>query len=96
VLVAAYREFRDFDARWLGLVEPLRALRFVHYAAWIGRRFEDPAFPAAFPHFGTAEYWENETRDLEEQLARVERAEPGAPEPAPEPELANKDFFWDL
>jgi Ser/Thr protein kinase RdoA (MazF antagonist) len=97
VLVAAYREFRDFDARWLGLVEPLRALRFIHYAAWIGRRFADPAFPAAFPHFGSAEYWENETRDLEEQVACIERAEPGAGAAVePEPALTNKDFFWDL
>jgi Ser/Thr protein kinase RdoA (MazF antagonist) len=103
VLVAAYREFRDFDDRWLALVEPLRALRFVHYAAWIGRRFEDPAFPAAFPHFGTAEYWENETRDLEDQLRRVERggreSGPGATRAAEsegEPDLTNKDFFWDL
>jgi Ser/Thr protein kinase RdoA (MazF antagonist) len=96
VLVAAYREFRDFDARWLALVEPLRALRFVHYAAWIGRRYQDPAFPAAFPHFGSAVYWENETRDLEEQVERIERAEPGA-QPVAEPEaLGNKDFFWDL
>jgi Ser/Thr protein kinase RdoA (MazF antagonist) len=66
VFLDAYRQFRDFEPRWLGLVEPLRGLRFVWYAAWIARRWEDPAFPDAFPHFGTAEYWENETRDLEQ------------------------------
>jgi Ser/Thr protein kinase RdoA (MazF antagonist) len=100
VLIGAYRQFRDFETRWLRLVEPLRAFRFVSYAAWIARRWEDPAFPAAFPHFGSAEYWENETRDLEEQVRRLLR-EPDAPEglrlPAePEPELQNEDFFWDL
>ncbi|UCE87126.1 MAG: serine/threonine protein kinase [Deltaproteobacteria bacterium] len=102
VLIDAYRQFRDFEPRWLGLVEPLRALRFVHYAAWIARRFEDPAFPDAFPHFGTVDYWERETQDLEDQLARIER---GAAQPTgtgearvreEEEVLTNKDFFWDL
>jgi len=106
VLLDAYRQFRDFEDRWLDLVEPLRALRFVHYAAWIGRRWEDPAFPPTFPHFGTDEYWENETRDLEEQVRRIEGGAPaGSDGPAreraagaePEPaELTNADYFWDL
>jgi Ser/Thr protein kinase RdoA (MazF antagonist) len=100
VLIGAYRQFRDFEPRWLRLVEPLRAFRFIFYAAWIARRWEDPAFPAAFPHFGTPHYWENETRDLEEQVGRLLRDDE-APEglrrtPEPEPELTNEDFFWDL
>jgi Ser/Thr protein kinase RdoA (MazF antagonist) len=100
--VDAYRQIRDFDPRWLRLVEPLRALRFVRYAGWIARRFADPVFPDAFPHFGTAEYWERETRDLEEQLELVLRGGEGpggeaSPRAAtPQPELTNKDFFWDL
>ncbi len=103
LLLTAYREFRDFDPRWLRLVEPLRSLRFVRYAAWIARRWEDPAFPSAFPHFGTEEYWENETRDLEEQLALLARGDvplPPGTERAPSTDgardLTNKDFFWDL
>jgi Ser/Thr protein kinase RdoA (MazF antagonist) len=100
LLISAYRQFRDFDARWLRLVEPLRAFRFVSYPAWIARRWEDPAFPAAFPHFGTAQYWESETRDLEEQVARLLR-DADAPDAlrshaAPEPELSNEELFWDL
>ena len=75
VLIDAYRQFRDFHPAWLHLVEPLRALRFVFYAAWIARRWEDPAFPRAFPHFGTERYWETETRDLELQLEQVRSAE---------------------
>ena len=71
LLVDAYREFRPFEMRWLELVEPLRAFRFVFYAGWIAKRWRDPAFPDAFPHFGTDDYWENETRDLEEQLERI-------------------------
>ncbi len=102
LLIESYRQFRDFDARWLRLVEPLRALRFVRYAAWIARRWEDPAFPSAFPHFGTHEYWENETRDLEEQVRRLAREGETLPagvrreESASPQELTNKDFFWDL
>ncbi|HEY5658682.1 MAG TPA: serine/threonine protein kinase [Myxococcota bacterium] len=98
-LVEAYRQMRDFDPRWLRLVEPLRAFRFVHYAAWIARRWEDPAFPAAFPHFGTSEYWERELLDLEQQLACVLRedgAVPGAGGAGPDRELGNEDYFWDL
>jgi Ser/Thr protein kinase RdoA (MazF antagonist) len=102
LLVEGYRQFREFDDRWLDLVEPLRAMRFVWYAAWVARRFDDPAFPDAFPHFGSEAYWQRETEDLEEQLERIatgsrERGgEPGAPSAPPEPELTNKDFFWDL
>jgi len=103
LLIDAYRQFRDFDTAWLRLVEPLRAFRFIFYAAWIARRWEDSAFPAAFPHFGTADYWENETRDLEEHVERIssgrDEVTPGGQRregAEPDIELSNKDFFWDL
>jgi Ser/Thr protein kinase RdoA (MazF antagonist) len=103
LLIAAYRQLRDFDERWLRLVEPLRGLRFVRYAAWIARRWEDPAFPSAFPHFGSQEYWERETLDLEELLAALARGEEPLPAGAERAkatdaarELTNEDFFWDL
>jgi Ser/Thr protein kinase RdoA (MazF antagonist) len=98
-LVEAYGQFRDFEARWLRLVEPLRAFRFVSYAAWIARRWHDPAFPSAFPHFGSDSYWEAETRDLEDLALRLLRgndAPAGMRREEPEPELTNEDFFWDL
>lgn len=103
LLVDAYREFRDFDERSFELVELLRAFRFVWYAGWIARRWEDPAFPDAFPHFGTEQYWETETTDLAEQLERIRRgtavtspAGSAATPSTEEPELTNEDFFWDL
>lgn len=71
VMLDAYETMRPFDRRTLRLIEPLRALRFVHFAAWIGRRWQDPAFPRAFPHFGTAKYWSDQLQDLREQLALV-------------------------
>ncbi|MBW2274500.1 MAG: serine/threonine protein kinase, partial [Deltaproteobacteria bacterium] len=70
-LVEAYRQFRDFDPGSMRLIEPLRAFRFVFYAGWIAKRWQDPAFPDAFPHFGSDEYWENETRDLEQQVELI-------------------------
>ena len=79
-----------------------RAFRFVFYAAWIARRWEDPAFPAAFPHFGTPSYWEDETRDLEEHVDLILRGGDDLPpglrreETPQDVELTNKDFFWDL
>lgn len=48
-LLAGYEEFMEFDPRELALIEPLRAMRIVHYMAWLARRWEDPAFPATSP-----------------------------------------------
>jgi len=67
-LLEGYAQFADFDYREAALIEPLRALRMIHYAAWLARRWDDPAFPMAFPWFGEARYWERHTAELEEQL----------------------------
>lgn len=74
VLLDAYRTFRDFDPAELRLVEPLRALRFIHYSTWIARRWDDPTFQRTFGHFGTLQYWQREIQDLREQLARIDHA----------------------
>lgn len=70
-LLKGYEQFLPFNRRELALIEPLRALRMIHYAAWLARRWHDPAFPQAFPWFGAARYWEEHYRALEEQLAAV-------------------------
>lgn len=67
-LLIGYEEFTDFDDRELALIEPLRTLRMLRYSAWLAERWTDPAFPAAFPHFGTPAYWEQQTAQLREQL----------------------------
>lgn len=72
LFIESYQVFREFEPRWLALVEPLRALRYIHYAAWVAKRWHDPAFPPSFPHFNTDEYWMRETTDLEDQLRRCE------------------------
>jgi len=73
-LLTGYRQFRDFEPRWLALVEPLRAARFLKLSTWIARRWDEAQFRSTFPHFGTDRYWEDETRELEELLAGVEEA----------------------
>ncbi len=71
-LLEGYRRFHDFDPAELRLVEPLRTLRLLHYSAWIARRWEDPAFPAAFPWFGTQRYWQDRILELREQSAAMD------------------------
>lgn len=70
-LIDGYSQMRDLPMGSVNLVESLRALRMVHYATWIAKRYEDPAFQRAFPHFSSPRYWEELTADLEKQLNRI-------------------------
>lgn len=74
ILLEGYEQMRSFDRRTLRLIEPLRALRIIHFAAWIARRWDDPAFKAFFPHFGTDQYWREQVEILAEQWGYVEKA----------------------
>jgi Ser/Thr protein kinase RdoA (MazF antagonist) len=69
VLLQAYEQFKPFDWESLRLVEPLRALRYIHYSTWIARRREDPYFQRVFPHFGGQDYWRGQITDLHEQIS---------------------------
>ena len=68
-LLEGYEVFRALDRRELHLIEALRGLRLLHYHAWIARRWQDPAFPAAFPWFASPRHWESVITQLQEQLA---------------------------
>ncbi len=70
-ILEGYSQFASFDASEALLIEPLRALRMIHYSAWLARRWHDPAFPMAFPWFGEARYWERHVAELEEQLSAL-------------------------
>jgi Ser/Thr protein kinase RdoA (MazF antagonist) len=70
-LLAGYEQFLPFDRGEIALIEPLRALRMIHYSAWLARRWHDPAFPQAFPWFAQPRYWEEHYRALYDQLAAV-------------------------
>ncbi len=73
-VLAGYEDFADLDPRELHLVEALRTLRLLHYSAWIARRWNDPAFPAAFPWFNTHRYWQDRILELREQVAAMDEA----------------------
>jgi Ser/Thr protein kinase RdoA (MazF antagonist) len=73
-VLQGYRQFRCFDVRELALIEPLRTLRMIHHSAWLAERWSDPAFPPAFPWFGSGGYWGQQTMQLQEQIEAM--AEP--------------------
>jgi Ser/Thr protein kinase RdoA (MazF antagonist) len=71
-VLAGYEDFFDFDPRQLHLIEALRTLRLIHYAGWLARRWDDPAFPLAFPWFNTQRYWQDRILELREQIALMD------------------------
>jgi len=71
-VLAGYESFRELDRRELHLIEALRTLRLLHYSAWIARRWDDPAFPAAFSWFNTQRYWQDRILELREQVALMD------------------------
>jgi len=71
-LVEGYSEFCDFDPRQIRWIETLRTLRLIHYAAWLGRRWEDPAFPRSFTWFNTERYWADHILELREQMSALQ------------------------
>lgn len=71
-VLEGYTQFREFDPRELHLIEALRTLRMMHYAAWLARRWSDPAFPRAFGYFNTQRFWEEHILSLREQAALLD------------------------
>ncbi len=67
-LLQGYEQFCSFDRHELGLIEPLRTLRMLRHSAWLAERWDDPAFPAAFPEFGSPAYWSQQATQLREQV----------------------------
>jgi Ser/Thr protein kinase RdoA (MazF antagonist) len=71
-VIAGYEEFFEFEPRQLRWIETLRTLRIIRYAAWLARRWDDPAFPMAFPWFASPRYWSDHILELREQFARLQ------------------------
>ena len=72
--IEGYEEFNDFNTRQLPWIEALRTLRIMHHAAWLARRWTDPAFPKAFPWFGHQRFWADHILELREQLSAMNEA----------------------
>ncbi len=70
-IIEGYNEFSDFPLKQLKYIESLRTLRIMYFSAWLARRWDDPAFPRAFPWFNTTQYWEQHILDLREQLGEL-------------------------
>jgi Ser/Thr protein kinase RdoA (MazF antagonist) len=70
-ILQGYQTFYDFDYNSIALIESLRTLRIMNYAAWIARRWDDPAFPRAFPWYDSPRYWEDHILSLREQAAAL-------------------------
>ncbi|MBZ0060277.1 MULTISPECIES: serine/threonine protein kinase [unclassified Leclercia] len=67
-IIEAYEEFSPFNSDEIALIEPLRAMRFVYYLAWLIRRWDDPAFPRNFPWLTGEDYWRNQISTFIEQV----------------------------
>jgi Ser/Thr protein kinase RdoA (MazF antagonist) len=67
-LLTGYQTMLEFDVDELRMIEGLRGLRMLHFSAWIGRRWDDPAFRRVFSHFDSRQYWDAQARDLATQL----------------------------
>ncbi len=74
LFLEGYETFRPFDRRTLRLIGPLRAMRFIHYVAWLAHQVADDGPSRVSPDFGTRGYWLREMTDLERQLERIRAA----------------------
>lgn len=73
IFLEGYEIFRDFDRRTLRLIEPLRAMRYIHYTAWCAHQVAEDGLSRVAPDFGSHDYWQREMRDLAEQLERIRK-----------------------
>jgi len=72
MLLDGYQEFRALSPSSMSLIEPLRAMRMVYFLAWCGRQRDDFSFKKQFPHWGSDSFWENEIRDLSNQVHEIQ------------------------
>lgn len=72
-----YETFRAFDHGTLILAEPLRTLRMIRHAAWIGQRYAEPAFQRAFPYYRETRYWEGFLLHIKEQISLLQELSSG-------------------
>lgn len=71
-LLEGYEEFCTFNRAEIALIESLRSMRIIHYAGWLAKRWDDPAFPKNFPWFNTPTYWDTFLGEIREQLLIME------------------------
>ncbi|MFH0954428.1 MAG: serine/threonine protein kinase, partial [Verrucomicrobiota bacterium] len=70
-LLEGYETFKEFDHPTLRLIEPLRAMRFIHFTAWCARQKADGGFARLAPDWGTDSFWKQEIHDLRQQHQEI-------------------------
>jgi len=70
-LLEGYETFMSFPHDTLRLIEPLRAMRFIHYTAWCARQKADGGFARLAPDWGVPEFWRQEIADLRTQRQEI-------------------------
>jgi Ser/Thr protein kinase RdoA (MazF antagonist) len=102
LFLRGYDRFAAFDSTTLRLIEPLRALRQLHFCGWLSARWHDPIFPQTWPQFAEMSFWQGAVDGLQEALELADApletlvadvdgdAVAGAAEGP-----TNADFFWD-
>ncbi|HNX91469.1 MAG TPA: serine/threonine protein kinase [Candidatus Omnitrophota bacterium] len=73
LFIEGYEAFRDFNMNDLKLIEPLRAMRYIHFIAWCAHQVADHGFSNLAPGWGSAQYWQTEIKDLAEQIERIKK-----------------------
>ena len=73
LFLEGYETFHHFDRRSFRLIEPLRAMRFLHYIAWLTHQYIADGSAPIVSGFGSTEYWETEIEDLTDQLERIRK-----------------------
>jgi Ser/Thr protein kinase RdoA (MazF antagonist) len=74
LFIEGYESFRDFDRSDLKLIEPLRAMRYLHFTAWCAHQVADATFKNLAPDWGTDLYWQTEISDLSKQIIRIKQS----------------------
>ncbi|NCC53803.1 MAG: serine/threonine protein kinase [Spartobacteria bacterium] len=69
-----YETFTELDKTQLRLIEPLRAMRFIHFTAWCVRQAADGGFTRLSPGWGESSYWQQETRELIKEQTEIRDA----------------------
>lgn len=70
-LLDGYETFLAFPCETLRLIEPLRAMRFIHFTAWCAHQKSDGGFMRLAPGWGTPEFWRQEVADLARQRQEI-------------------------
>jgi Ser/Thr protein kinase RdoA (MazF antagonist) len=79
LFLEGYETFLAFPRETLRLIEPLRAMRFIHYTAWCARQKADGGFVRLAPGWGNAAFWRQEIAEIEKQRQEIRDALERAP-----------------